>query len=188
MHFLPIAASQIWLPTTQALSANHSISNLAANHPSAFSQSQHLKPGCQPLKRFQPITTSQTWLPTTQVLSANHSISNSCTESPKSCCKLQALVYDIPPSTTAVFSYAIGSRKLSANERFFCWCSNSSTFVTNNSSTTRHVIYSSQQSLHQQKQKPESFESRQNYLFFTQGGCVSCLQACLGARLLLQSY
>ena len=33
--------------------------------------------------------------------------------------KLQALVYDILPSTTAVFSYSIGSRKLSANEHFF---------------------------------------------------------------------
>ena len=33
--------------------------------------------------------------------------------------KLQALVYHILPSTTAVFSYAIGSRKLSANEQFF---------------------------------------------------------------------
>ena len=33
--------------------------------------------------------------------------------------KLQALVYDILPSTTAVFTYAIGSRKLSANEQFF---------------------------------------------------------------------
>ena len=32
--------------------------------------------------------------------------------------KLQARVYDILPSTTAVFSYAIGSRKLSANEIF----------------------------------------------------------------------
>ena len=31
--------------------------------------------------------------------------------------KLQALVYDILPSTTGVFSYAIGPRKLSANER-----------------------------------------------------------------------
>ena len=30
--------------------------------------------------------------------------------------KLQALVYDSLPSATAVFSYAIGSRKLSANE------------------------------------------------------------------------
>ena len=33
--------------------------------------------------------------------------------------KLRALVYDILPSATAVFSYAIGSRKLSANEQFF---------------------------------------------------------------------
>ena len=33
--------------------------------------------------------------------------------------KLQALVYDILPSTTAVFSYTIGSRKLPANEQFF---------------------------------------------------------------------
>ena len=33
--------------------------------------------------------------------------------------KLQALVYDILPYTTAVFSYDIGSRKLSANEQFF---------------------------------------------------------------------
>ena len=65
--------------------------------------------------------------------------------------KLQALVYDIIPSTTAVFSYAIGSRKLSANEQFFCWCSNSSKFVTNNSDKTRRVIYSRQQSLHQHK-------------------------------------
>ena len=33
--------------------------------------------------------------------------------------KLQALVYDILPSTTAVFSYAVGPRKLSAREQFF---------------------------------------------------------------------
>ena len=33
--------------------------------------------------------------------------------------KLQAPVYDILPSTTAVFSYVIGSWKLSANEQFF---------------------------------------------------------------------
>ena len=33
--------------------------------------------------------------------------------------KLQALDYDILPSTTAVFSYTIGPRKLSANEQFF---------------------------------------------------------------------
>ena len=33
--------------------------------------------------------------------------------------KLQALVYDILPSTTAVFGYAIGSKKLSASEQCF---------------------------------------------------------------------
>ena len=65
--------------------------------------------------------------------------------------KLQALVYDILPSTTAVFSYAIGSRKLSAKEQFVCWRSNSGKFVTNNSNKTRRVIYSRQQSLHQHK-------------------------------------
>ena len=56
--------------------------------------------------------------------------------------KLQALVYDILPSATAVFSYAIGSRtlKLSANEHFCCWCSNSM-FVTNNSDYIRRLFY-----------------------------------------------
>ena len=33
--------------------------------------------------------------------------------------KLQALVYDILPSTTALFSYATGPWKLSANEQVF---------------------------------------------------------------------
>ena len=36
--------------------------------------------------------------------------------------KFQALVYDILSSTTAVFSYAIGPRKLSANEQFLFVC------------------------------------------------------------------
>ena len=51
--------------------------------------------------------------------------------------KLQALVYDIVPSTTAVFSYAIGSRKRAV----FCWCSNSSKCVTNNSDYIRRLVY-----------------------------------------------
>ena len=37
--------------------------------------------------------------------------------------------------------------------------------------------------------KPKSFGTRQKLLlFFTRGGCVSSLRACLGARLLPQSY
>ena len=56
--------------------------------------------------------------------------------------KLQTLVYDILPSTSAVFSYVIGSRKLSANEQFFCcWCSNRSKFVTDNSNYVRRLFY-----------------------------------------------
>ena len=62
--------------------------------------------------------------------------------------RLQVLVYDILPSTTALFSYVIGSWKLSANEQFFV---GAQTVVTNNSNKTRRVVYSRQQSLHQRK-------------------------------------
>ena len=55
--------------------------------------------------------------------------------------KLQALVYNMLPSTTAVFSYAIGPRKLSANEHFFCWCTNSRKFVPNNPNYIRRLFY-----------------------------------------------
>ena len=34
-------------------------------------------------------------------------------------CKLQALVYDILPPTTAITDYAIGLEKMSANGQFF---------------------------------------------------------------------
>ena len=42
---------------------------------------------------------------------------------------------------TAKFSYATRSTKQSANEQFFCWCSNSSKFVTNNSNYIRCLFY-----------------------------------------------
>ena len=53
--------------------------------------------------------------------SAQYSTDDGCMQLAIDCVhiKLQALVYDILPSTTALFSYAIGSRKLSANEQFF---------------------------------------------------------------------
>ena len=78
--------------------------------------------------------------------------------------KLQALVYDILPSTTAVFTYAIGSRKLSANEQFFCWCANSSKFVTNNSDYIRRLFYVTM-SLTQAQIKPENRLNRDGTLF-----------------------
>ena len=46
---------------------------------------------------------------------------------------LQALVYDILLSTTAVFSCAIGSKNCQLTSSFFVGAQNSSKFVTNNS-------------------------------------------------------
>ena len=57
------------------------------------------------------------------------------------CTKLQALVYDVLPSTTAVFSYAIGSRKLSVNEQFFLFVLKRYRFVRNNSDYIRRLFY-----------------------------------------------
>ena len=54
--------------------------------------------------------------------------------------KLQALVYNILPSTTAVFSYAIGFRKLSANEQFFVGAQTVISFVTNDSHKKRRHL------------------------------------------------
>ena len=45
--------------------------------------------------------------------------------------KLQALVYDNLPSANTVFSYAMGSRKLSANEQFFVGAQTVSLLPTN---------------------------------------------------------
>ena len=82
--------------------------------------------------------------------------------------KLQAPVYDILPSTTAVFSYAIGSRKLSANEQFLVgaqkvlsllqttWIISDVCFITDHVATPAQI-------------KPQSFELRQNSLFFLPG-------------------
>ena len=85
--------------------------------------------------------------------------------------KLQTLVCNILPSTTAVFSYSIlysigiGSRKLSANEQFFCWSSNSSKFVT--TQIISDICFMLPCCLHQLKSqiKPKSFELRWNFFF-----------------------
>ena len=100
--------------------------------------------------------------------------------------KLQALVYDILPSTTAVFRYAKGPRKLSANEQFFVGAQTvicllqTSQIISDVCFITDHVVYATSDKT--------SHLNRDGTLFFTRGGCVSCLRACLGARLLPQSY
>ena len=49
---------------------------------------------------------------------------------------------------------------------------------------TDHVAYASSNKTKIVGIKTELF----SFFFFTQGGCISCLRACLGARLLPQSY
>ena len=61
---------------------------------------------------------------------------------------------------------------------------------TTQTDKTRRDIYSRQQSLHQHKQNHNRLNRNRtlSFFLFTRGGCVSCLRACLGARLLLQLY
>ena len=78
--------------------------------------------------------------------------------------KLQALVYDILPSTTAVFSYAIGPRKLSSNEQFFVGAQTVVSLLQTTQIKQRRAIYSRQQFTPAQM-KPQSFESWRNSFF-----------------------
>ena len=97
--------------------------------------------------------------------------------------KLQALLYDMLPSTTAVFSYTIGSENCQPTSSFCCcccWYSSSSKFVTNNSNYIRRLFYVAML-LTPAQIKPKPFETRRNFFFFfffTRGGFVSCLRAC----------
>ena len=83
------------------------------------------------------------------------------------CVKLQALVYDIFPTNTAIFSYAIGSRKLSANEQVFVGAQTvvsllqTTQIISDICFITDHVAYTSS--------KPKSFESRWNSFLFLHG-------------------
>ena len=102
-----------------------------------------------------------------------------------------------PSFKHCVFSYAIGSRKLSANEQFFCWCSNSSMFATTTQIIsdvcfiTDHVAYAS-------SNKTKSFESRRNsflsfiffifFIFFIIYFFTHVYVLMLGTRLLPQFY
>ena len=72
------------------------------------------------------------------------------------------MVYDSLPSTTAVFSYAIGPRKLSANEQFFVGAGTvvsllqTTQIISDVCFITDHVAYASS------NKTQNRFESRQN--------------------------
>ena len=79
--------------------------------------------------------------------------------------KLQALVYNILPSNTAIFSYTTVSRKLSANGQFFV---GAQTVVRLLQTTQRKQDMSliATTKFTPAQIKPQSFESRQNSSFF----------------------
>ena len=74
--------------------------------------------------------------------------------------KLQALVYNILHPTTATVDYAIGLEKLSANRQFFCCCSKSSRFVTDNSKLYQVFLLQLPTLLTPAQIKPKSFPLR----------------------------
>ena len=79
--------------------------------------------------------------------------------------KLQALVYDIVPSTTAVFSYAIGSRKLSVNEQFFVGAQTVVSWLQT-TQIKQGVSFIAANKVYTSTNKPQPFESRRNSLFY----------------------
>ena len=101
------------------------------------------------------------------LLQANAEICNeeAYTSALSSATKIQALVYDILPSTTAIFSYAIGSRKLSANEQCFVRAQTivsllqTIQIISDICFITGHVAYAS-------SNKRKWFESKWNSFFF----------------------
>ena len=94
------------------------------------------------------------------------------------------------PSTTAVCSYATGSRKLSANKQFFVGAQTevcllqTTQIISDVCFITDHVAYTNSNLV----RVHQNHLNRDGTLFFTRGGCASRLHACLGTRLLLQSY
>ena len=82
------------------------------------------------------------------------------------CSKLQALVYDILPSTTAVFSYATGSRKLLANEQFFVGAQTVVSLLQTTEIKQSVSFIAANKVFTPAQIKPQSFESRRNSSFF----------------------
>ena len=85
--------------------------------------------------------------------------------------KLQALVYDILPLTTALFSYAIRSRKLSANKQFFV---GAQTVVSLLQTTQikQGVSFIAANSLHQHKCNSDIMQSSSSVLLYIHRDCV----------------
>ena len=69
---------------------------------------------------------------------------------------------------------------MSANEQFFVGAQTAVSLLQT-TQIKQGVSFTAVNKFTPAQIKPQSFESRRNS-FFTQGGCASCLRACLGAR------
>ena len=94
--------------------------------------------------------------------------------------KLQALVYDTLPSTTAVFSYATGSWQLSANEQFFIGAQKVVSLLQT-TEIKQGMSLAAANKVYTSANKTTFVWIEMELLFFTRGGCVSCLHGCLAA-------
>ena len=84
-------------------------------------------------------------------------------------------------------SYIIGSWKLSANEQFFVGAQTVLRLLQT-TQIKQGVSFIAANKVYTSTNKTTIVWIETELLFFTRGGCVSCLRACFGARLLLQSY
>ena len=91
-----------------------------------------------------------------------------------------------------MFSYAIGPRKLSANEQGFFLGAQTVVSLLQTTQIISDVCFMLPCCLRQLKSSQNRSNRRGtllfSFFFLTRGGCVSCLRACLGARLLPQFY
>ena len=95
--------------------------------------------------------------------------------------KFLALVYDsLRPSTTAVFSNAIGSRKLSANEQFFLIDALTEVILLQTTQIKQGVPFTAANKVTLAHIKLQTFESRRNSLFYP--GWMSLMFTCVLGR------
>ena len=103
--------------------------------------------------------------------------------------KLQALVYDILPSTTAVFSYAIGSENCQLTSSFFAGAETIVSLLQTTQIKQGVSFIAANKVYTSTNKKNRNGLNRDGTLFFTPGWMrLICLRARFGARLLLRSY
>ena len=101
-------------------------------------------------------------------------------------CKLQALIYDILLSTTAPFSYVIGSWKLSAKEQFFVGAQTAVSLLQT-TEIKQGVSFIAANKVYTSTNKTTIIWIETELLFFTQGGFTWAL-GCFHSLISTQTF